>query len=797
MEKREVGKLVLLRAGMATTSEEGRGRLCPLPEDRIQRILNKVVSVYAKNFSEVTEGRAYLESRRIDDAGVYSQHNIGYCAGRINEILPQSGVVREELKAAGILLDNGQERFNGCVVVPVYDVDGRITNLYGRSTKDSPTEHVFLPGRPMGLWNIGIIKTYPEIIIVKSVIFALSVEMCGLPNVIAAPGYDEVTDDDLKMLKENGVEHLILLSNSDKEGKQEAQRLKDRIKRNFSISCTIKTLPEGHTPNSYLVKCGAEQLGEWLVTKEENLKSKKEIEAISSKSGRALGCNGEITVTYGLRRYQIIGLERKARKLQASVRIEFVGKLHVDTLDFYSAKSRRMLVQDICRIFEQAPETIESDITRLIVACEKYQAEEGKPEAGITTMTAKDRAEVEGFGRREDLIEQIIKDFETCGLIGEASNKLLGYVAMTSRKREEPLSVMILSSSGAGKTALQDTVCLLCPPEELQKLTNLSGKALFYKDQLSLKHKVLALEEGEGAEEANYAIRNLISARELVSESTIKDLATGRLTTMANRVEGPAAVFLTTTNPEVDAETKSRFFVTSIDESKEQTRRILLFQRQRHLSGGPANNEEINAVVNRHRNFQRLLKNIAVKNPYAAQLTYGDERLQSRRDQPKYLNLIKAVAFLRQMSKTVKYEMHGKDKVPFIEVDLNDIEIANKLAHEVLGRSLDELSPQSRDLLIQLDEMVENIFIECQKQDSESALIRTQIKFTRRDIRKHIGWSNTRLHIYLKELVEFEYVLVESGRNGLPYLYRLAYEGQGKNGERFMLGLKDIQELAG
>ena len=99
---------------------------------------------------------------------------------------------------------------------------------------------------------------------------------------------------------------------------------------------------------------------------------------------------------------------------------------------------------------------------------------------------------------------------------------------MTSRKRDTPLSVLILSSSGAGKTALQDAVLAFCPPEDLVKLTALSGKALFYKERLSLKHKVLALEEGDGAEEAMYAIRNLISAGELVSECTIKDLATGR-----------------------------------------------------------------------------------------------------------------------------------------------------------------------------------------------------------------------------------------------------------------------------
>jgi len=36
---------------------------------------------------------------------------------------------------------------------------------------------------------------------------------------------------------------------------------------------------------------------------------------------------------------------------------------------------------------------------------------------------------------------------------------------------------------------------------------------------------------------------------------------------------------------------------------------------------------------------------------------------------------------------------------------------------------------------------------------------------------------------------------VEAGRNGMPFRYRLAYEGQGKDGRRFMLGLKDADTL--
>lgn len=247
-------------------------------------------------------------------------------------------------------------------------------------------------------------------------------------------------------------------------------------------------------------------------------------------------------------------------------------------------------------------------------------------------------------------------------------------------------------------------------------------------------------------------------------------------------------MFYTTTNPDVDPETKSRFFVTGIDESREQTRKILAFQRAKHRQDENTQTRAAETVIEKHRNFQRLLQPIGVRNPYSDQLAYGDDRLQGRRDQPKYLNLIKAVAFLRQMQKTVKNNA-------YIDVDPEDIRIANTLSQEILGRSLSELSRPGRDLLLLLDEMIEKLWRELRKQHEDACPKRTDISFTRRDIREYTGWSNSRVHRYLKELIDLEYVLVDCGKNGSRFRHRLAYEGQGRNGEKFILGLTPVTAL--
>ena len=761
-----------------------------LPTARANELLERTVSIYENIFAENPAARDSLIKRGITDEGLFSHYRIGYCNGTLNAILPDDPQIKEELQTTGILNERNYERFRDCLVVPVFDPDGCITTLYGRHLTER--RHVYLPNRPKGLWNSCIIKTTPEVILVESVIDALSVMVAGYPNVISIQSATGLAERDIETFKEHGVRKIILLLDGDDAGTNASRQLKEKLFAYGVFTVEVKTLPDGHDPNSFLTEFGAEKLAERISMESEPEEPEPDDSSEPKPTPEITPALNGFILKSGPRKYRVIGLDKTPRKLRATIRVEHGGRLHADTIDFYSSRARKSLAQDLCRIFDEVPQTIETDITRLMLACENAP-EPDSSETAPVTMSDKDRREARQFGKSKDLTDRILTDLTTCGLIGENANKLLGYIVMTSRKLAKPLAMFILSSSGAGKTALQDAVTSLCPPEDLVKLTSLSGKALFYKDRESLKHKVLSIEEGDGAGEAMYAIRNLISAGVLVSESTIKDLSTGKLTTMENRVEGPTSVFLTTTNPNTDPETMSRFFVTGIDESRDQTRRILAYQRKTHMAASI--DPEKDALHKRHHNFQRLLKSITVKNPYKDQLTYGDDRLQGRRDQPKYLQLILAVCFLRQMQKKINHETRDGKKSSYINVDSVDITIATHLANEILGRSLDELSRPGRDLLMLLDEMVEVLWQKHHKNNQECALFRTDIIFSRRDIREYTGWANTRVHRYMKELTDLEYVLVESGRNGALYRYRLAYEGQGKKGEKFMLGLTPMENL--
>jgi hypothetical protein len=145
------------------------------------------------------------------------------------------------------------------------------------------------------------------------------------------------------------------------------------------------------------------------------------------------------------------------------------------------------------------------------------------------------------------LLEHILADFAHCGVVGEETNRLIGYLAATARKRESPLAVMVQSSSAAGKSSLMEAVLAFMPEEDKVQYSAMTGQSLFCMGAMDLKHKILALAEEEGAAPASYALKVLQSEGTLSIASTAKDPESGKLVTQEYRVEGPVMIFSTTT----------------------------------------------------------------------------------------------------------------------------------------------------------------------------------------------------------------------------------------------------------
>ena len=466
------------------------------------------------------------------------------------------------------------------------------------------------------------------------------------------------------------------------------------------------------------------------------------------------------------------------------------GPFHVDTLDLYAARARAVFVQQAANELKMPEAPLKTDLGRVLLKLEALQDERLREalepkEVGLPQMSEAEREAALTLLRAPDLQGRILADFEACGAVGEATNKLTAYLAATSRLLERPLAVVVQSSSAAGKTSLMDAVLAFMPPEATVRYSAMSGQSLFYMGSTNLKHKVLALAEEEGASRASYALKLLQSDGELTMASTGTD-ANGNLITQEYRVEGPVSLFTTTTAIDVDEELLNRCLVLSVDEGREQTAAIHRRQRERRTLAGLRGQESRDAVLALHRNAQRLLRPLAVVNPYADRLTFLDDRTRTRRDHDKYLSLIDTVALLHQHQRSVKTLSVTGRHVDYIEVTPADIAAANALAHEVLGRSLDELPAQTRKLLVLVREFVSERVV-------RQGLPRAEVRFSRREVRDATGWGDTQLKVHLGRLADLEYVLVHRNPQG-GYGYELLYDGDGRS-EPYLSGLIDPMSL--
>jgi hypothetical protein len=348
--------------------------------------------------------------------------------------------------------------------------------------------------------------------------------------------------------------------------------------------------------------------------------------------------------------------------------------------------------------------------------------------------------------------------------------------------------VVVQSSSAAGKSLLMDAILGFVPEEERVQYSAMTGQSLFYMGETDLKHKVLAIVEEEGATRAAYALKLLQSEGVLTIASTGKDPATGKLVTHQYRVEGPVMILLTTTAIELDEELLNRCLVLTVDEDRGQTQAIHRQQREQQTIEGLLARDDRMETLKLHRNAQRLLKPVFVANPYARELTFLDSRTRTRRDHVKYLTLIRSIAMLHQYQRPVKQTVHRGKTVEYIEVTLEDIETANRLAHEVLGRSLDELPPQTRRLLLLVDEMVSG---ECARLEMD----RADYRFSRREVRRYTGWGDTQVRVHLGRLEELEYLLVHRGGRGQSFVYELVFERTPDDEKPVLPGLIDVEKL--
>ena len=736
------------------------------PHTGAHPLLGRVIDFYHQTFYDDTRGLAYLrDTRKIHDKEIYESFRIGFANGSLFTMLPKSGEVIETLKSLGIITDQGREFFYERVIVPLFNEDGQVVGIYGRSIDDkSSIPHLYLPGPHKGVFNWQAAKRSKELFLTEGIIDALSLYQAGCRDVISLYGVKGLTPDHLSLFSTHHTRKLFFTLDNDAAGEEACQPLAETLS---PIECRRVVLPvkdandffRDHTAEEFKTLCGQALPVAVAKTEEQSEQAAKET------------LDDGFSLSFERISYRVKLIHSYDDRLRVTIKAICDDRSFLDTIDLYSHKSRQSAINQLSKKFSLSRETVEHHLLAILDEAERITDERARKEQESAapqapTMSDDEKEEAIAFLKSPNLVKEILRDMEVLGYVGEPSGKLLAYLIGISRKLDRPLSGIISSSSGAGKSHLAELVESLTPPEDVILFSRLSPQALGYMEKDFLKRKLLIIEERKGSEAADYSIRTLQSRQKLTQGVVIKDPATGRMQTKTYTVEGPIAYLETTTDGEVNPENSTRCFELFLDESTEQTEKVQAAQRTSRTRDGLSKADRTQQIVKKHQNAQRLLEMVNVVIPYAPLLRFPSKWLRTRRDNERFLCLIEAICFLHQHQRERQKTDESGCELSYIEATVEDYRLAYALAKDVLSHTLHDLRKHSRELLEEIITMAEEKAVEAKREPNE-------VLFSRREIREYTCWSDRKLKECLSQLEDLEYLEVVSGSKGKTFLYQL------------------------
>ena len=824
---------------------------CPLKTSAEEgELLGQVAKFYHSRLASVNGHGVidYLNQRGLADEAMIKKFRIGLSDRSLGLRIPhknrkEGAELRDKLKTLGVYRQNGREHLRGCLTIPITNGKGEVVQIYGRRIDPrapKANRHLYLARKLGGIFNPEALKSR-EIILCESLLDALTFYRHGMEAVTCTYGTENFTDELFEAIIGAKVESIRFAYDNDEAGERAFVRDAERAIAHGLEAHRIK-FRYGSDANAFALDQGGEALRQaarnaiWYGSGGTSQKSAKSETSTTSRAPEVVASSlaakaanrtdekvakeerveapqvvlerkgDHHEMALGERLYRVGGLEKNnsLEVLRITLRVSIAddgaaqpggvqaraGLLHVDSLDLYRDGERRKFIDRAAEETFLEKDLLKRDLGKLLLALEQSQekrlsAPEDDEEA--IELTPQEEREAMELLQSPKLLDRLTEAYDEAGIAGETNNLLAAYLACTSRKLAKPLAVIIQSTSAAGKSTLMEAVLSFFPDEEQVKYSAMTGQSLYYLGESNLKHKVLAIVEEEGAEKASYALKLLQSEGELTIASTGKDPHSGRMETQEYHVEGPVAIVFTTTSIDIDEELINRCLVLTVDESQEQTERIHQLQREARTIEGILAAEKRKDIQRLLQNAQRLIEPKRIANPFARHLTFTSGRTRTRRDHEKYLTLIDTIALLHQHQReTVTHKVNGRE-VEMLPVTLEDIEAANKIAPEVLGRSLDELPPQTRTLL-------EKVKILIREKMAEQKLEQRLCLFSRRELRDFTSWSQMQIRRHLERLLELEYLAVRGGRNGVAMKYELLTDAEEKP-DAYHVGLLDVEKL--
>jgi DNA primase len=513
-----------------------------------EEVLGAVLDHYRQRLAASDEARHFLNLLAIDDATA-ERFGIGFSDRTLGLRLPgKRWKLGEELRSTllrlGVYRESGHEHFVGCVVVPIRDRTARIVGLCGRRI-DGRSVDLFADGMGRHWFNDEAISE--GVLVAPSIFDALAVIGAGHSGVIAAGHPGALTRADARDLAGRGVRSVTLLGGHDREARTRLAREGIECSAVDERLCLTDVLTRSSDRAAAL-----DALLSSAETPEPPIADERP--SFAGTEPVVSGDRAELHVEFPTRHWRARTALRASAHDSLHVALSVTdlrsGRFHLDTLDLYQARARSAYVTAAVAELHANAEALRHELAEVIFAIERVEAESEEEPAIV--MTDAERSAAIEFLTDPDLLGRLHVDLASLGVVGEATNLLVAYLATISRKADRPFGVVIQSSSAAGKSTLADAIARLIPPEDLVSFSAITGQALYYLGPNDLSHKVLFVSEEQGASRAAYALKLLVTEGRLAIASAGKDPETGQLRTRGYSVEGPVALLMTTTATDIE-----------------------------------------------------------------------------------------------------------------------------------------------------------------------------------------------------------------------------------------------------
>ncbi|MFN3405839.1 MAG: CHC2 zinc finger domain-containing protein [Cytophagaceae bacterium] len=756
-----------------------------------EQILQNMFTYFKNAVHNSKPAQDYIAGRGLDATRI----EVGYNTAQFHHGARKDETLINNCVAVGLLSPwgtskTGEQAYKPfakyCISFALRDRGNHITGLYFRSTvNEDNNKHFYLKE------STGLYPKYPDpdtekLIITESVIDTaslLQIEAISKEyTLLAAYGTNRLTPEHVEAIKElKSLKEIIFAFDNDEAGGTATAKYSNELKAlmpgvSFSkIELPCKDVNEtlqAHQPEiflhlienrTFLLSSEQSNEKEKIQSSESTVKPMVEQEAKPNANLNTSNPNKIIYATETATYYILGGLPKQLDHLKIMLSVENKqGFKSRNKVDLYEDKQVERLCKDVSEKLQIRKDLMEKDIYRLTELAETFrESEQGENKAGQGPQptqhffTLKERTELENFLKKPRVIKRLNEMLGKTGIVGEERNRIFLMLIAISYKMKDPLHSLIQGSSGSGKTKIVRQVSDCIPQESVTRFTRISDKALYNYPKNYFTNRLLIIEDVDGlSEDAEMAFRELQSSGELRSSVSIK-LENGSITGGEKVVSGPIASMSCTTKGEVYEDNMSRVFLIAVDESMEQTKRIIQYQNAK--ASGKIDSKEEQKAKTFIQNLIRIIEAREVINPFAEKIQLPEEAHKIRRLNDLFQNFIKMVTLINQYQR--KKTEQGK-----LIAEIGDVETAIEIMFESIVLKVDELDGSLRQFF-------ENLKSYLQKNYKDNY---SKVEFTQREVRQGLHISKAQINRYLQNLTELEYIQ-QNGFANKGFRYKIAY----------------------